>query len=219
MLHILSLPAIYLLELTTLCNNHCAGCSNLHAANQTAQTAPAKIWKTWLANFGPEAAQIRLSGGEPSLHPDFFEILEAATAYDAWVTVFTNGRWKNPEEFVKRLRNWPKLSGLLISLHGSCAKSHEAFNQTPGSFQETLANIELAVKNGLNVALSTVLHRHNLLELEAIVALGKTLGVQHIAFNRFLSAPDPSLEPSSKALYQAVQKIERIRQNGEQVKY
>ncbi len=179
----------------------------------------ADLWRRWLAEFGPEAVQIRLTGGEPTLHPQFFQILKAATSYDAWVTVFTNGRWRQPEDLVRQLAGWPRLSGLLVSLHGASPEAHEAFSGVPGSFAETVANIRLAIAAGVRVALSTIITRHSWREVSAIVELGRQLGVQHVAFNRYLGAPDDRIEPTVSQFRAAVQKIESLIATGEPVKY
>ncbi len=78
-----SWPAIYALELTATCNNHCQGCSNIYATDRALPPMSASTWEAWLATFAPEAVRIRLTGGEPTLHPEFFRILQAATAFDA----------------------------------------------------------------------------------------------------------------------------------------
>jgi len=81
---------VYALEVTPACNSRCPGCSNVYATDRTPSSPlSASTWEALLAPFAPEAVQIRLTGGEPTLHPEFFRILEAATSYDAWVTVFT----------------------------------------------------------------------------------------------------------------------------------
>jgi len=179
----------------------------------------ASTWEALLAPFMPETVQIRLTGGEPTLHPEFFSILETATAYDARVTVFTNGRWTDPLQLVTQLRDWPNLSGLLMSLHGARPESHEAFSRVPGSFEETLANIQLAIDYGITVALSTIITHKSWNELEAIVELGQRLGVQHIAFNRYLGGPLPGIEPTLEEVRSAVTKIESLIQSGVPVKY
>jgi radical SAM protein with 4Fe4S-binding SPASM domain len=172
-----------------------------------------------LADFGPEAVQIRLSGGEPTLHPDFFRILDAASSYDAQVTVFTNGRWVDPGGFVEQLRRRHQQGGLLVSLHGASAESHEAFSGVTGSFEETVANILLAVDEGIQLALCTVITCHNLGELEEIVEMGRQLGAEHVAFNRYLGYPLPDIEPAPEEMSAAVSTIERLIREGHPVKY
>lgn len=218
-MNVLSWPAIYVLEITPLCNNRCPGCSNVYADNRTPPPMSAAQWQTLLASFGPEAVQMRLTGGEPTLHPEFLRILDVATSYDAWVTIFTNGRWLNPQHLVRQLRGQKQLSGLLISLHGATPASHAAFSGVRGSFAETLANIRLAIDNDLPVALSTVITRRNVAEIEAIVDLGRQLGVQKVAFNRYLGSPLPIIEPSSDELRQAIARVEALARQGLPVTY
>jgi radical SAM protein with 4Fe4S-binding SPASM domain len=211
---VLSSPAIYTLELTGACNHLCVGCSNVYAAARAPMPLPAAVWEQWLENIGPDAVWIRLSGGEPTLHPEFERILAAATSYDALVTVFTNGRWRSPRELMATLQQRPKLAGLLVSLHGASAATHEAFTGVSGAFDETLANIRLALDHGLTVALSTVLTRHNVDEIDALVELGRRLGVQHVAFNRYIGRSLPELEPTPLQLKQALRHIEKLIQRG-----
>jgi AdoMet-dependent heme synthase len=218
-LRILSRPATFALELTSQCNNRCVGCSNVYHDARTTQVMSAASWADLLSSFADDAVHIRLTGGEPTLHPDFFAILETATAYRAWVTIFTNGRWQDPQTFVERVRGWPRLAGLLISLHGAHPASHEAFTGVPGSFAETVQNIRLAVDRGIIVALSTVLTHHSWNEVRDVVGFVDTLGIDHVAFNRFLGAPIEGVNPHPDELRAALQTIEELRHVGAPVKY
>jgi radical SAM protein with 4Fe4S-binding SPASM domain len=219
-MYILSVPAIYALELTSACNSRCPGCSNVYAAHRSGRPPlSAQEWRDLLSPFISEAVQIRLTGGEPTLHPEFSHIFEEVASHDAWVTVFTNGRWKDPKQFVKRIQGRRHFSGLLISLHGANATSHEAFSGVPGSFDETVANIRLAEENEITVALSTVITRYSCNELEAVVELGQELGVHHIAFNRFIGAPLPEIEPTEEQTQAAILRVQELAQVGAAVKY
>lgn len=219
-MHVLSLPAIYALEITSLCNNRCPGCSNVYASRRSGPSPMSALeWYDILAPFISEAVQIRLTGGEPTLHPEFLGILEHATSHDAWVTVFTNGRWKDPERFVASVRDRCHFSGLLISLHGADAVSHEAFSGVPGSFNETISNIKLAVENGITVALSTVITRHSWDEVDAVVELGQALGVHHIAVNRYIGGPFDGIEPTWEQVQAAILRVQELAQAGVAIKY
>jgi radical SAM protein with 4Fe4S-binding SPASM domain len=180
---------------------------------------PAATWVALIDTFADAAVHLRLTGGEPTLHPEFFEILKAATSHRAWVTVFTNGRWGEPASFVTRLRDWPRLAGLLISVHGARPSSHEAFNGVTGSFDETVTNVRLAVEHGVTVALSTVITHRNWDELDAVVELADSLGTSHVAFNRYLGPALPGIEPSREELRAAVETIETLRETSAPAKY
>jgi radical SAM protein with 4Fe4S-binding SPASM domain len=218
-MHVLSLPAIYALELTMACNNRCPGCSNLHKNDRSIRPLTGQAWESLLAQFGPAAAQIRLTGGEPTLHPQFQRILECATSYEAWVTVFTNGRWRDPTRFVRSVKDRLHFSGLLVSLHGARAEEHEAFSQVIDSSRETLANIRLAIAQGIPVALSTVITRFNSAQLEDMLQLRRDLGATQVVFNRYLGEEAPELEPDPESLRGIVKRIETWVRSGEPVKY
>lgn len=203
----LSRPVIYTLELTPACNNLCPECSNSFTTRRTALCWSQTEWIALLQEIGPDAVRIRLTGGEPTLHPHFIPILETAAAYHAAVTIFTNGRWHDPLHLVNQIKRQSNIAGLLISLHGASAQSHQAFTLTPNSFAETTANIRLAIDQGLRVALSVVLNQDNQDEIEAICELGLQWGVDHIAFNRFMGPPQSPYSLNSDQMMRAVKII------------
>jgi|YNPNPStandDraft_1061719.scaffolds.fasta_scaffold25812_3 radical SAM protein with 4Fe4S-binding SPASM domain len=215
----LSQPAILTLELTPACGNRCAGCSNSYAAVRGRPPLPAAQWEQWLASFGPEAVRIRLSGGEPTLHPEFERILEAAASYEAWVSIFTNGRWPDPARLLARLRGRANIVGLLVSLHGARASTHEAFTRQCGSFAETLRNVRLALEAGVTVAFCAVLTRQNVGEIEGVVELAQRLGVQHVAFNRYVGPALPDIELSPTQMRDVIGRVERLISAGLPVRY
>lgn len=218
-MYVLSSPAIYALEITPACQNRCPGCSNIYSGQRIPAVTDADTWIKWLAVIGPAAVQIRLTGGEPTLHPGFMRILQAATSYHAQVTVFTNGRWQQPAALVSALARMPHLSGLLVSLHGANAQQHEAFSGVQGSFAETLANVQIALAAGVPVALSTVITRQNWHAVAEVVDLGRALGVQHVAFNRYLGIPAPAIDLDEPQQRAACAEIERLIAAGAGAKY
>jgi AdoMet-dependent heme synthase len=219
-MNVLSLPAIYSLEITPACNNRCPGCSNVYTAEHGSPAAmSAQAWRRLLLPFIGEAVQIRLTGGEPTLHPEFLQLFDEVTAHDAQVTVFTNGRWAEPETLLQHVRGRPNFSGFLISLHGADASRHEAFSGVKGSFGEALGNVRRAVDAGVPVALSTVITRYNWDALEDVAELAQRLGAHHVAYNRYIGAPLPAIEPTDEQNRAAVRQIQALVQAGAAVKY
>ncbi len=226
MLRYLSAPVFYALELTPACNNRCPGCSNGFNARQwggegRASSAPlrADAWRRILAAIAPYVQRLKLTGGEPTLHPDFEAIVAEIESRRLDFTLFTNGRWQHPAEQIAFLRRCEHLTGLLVSLHGATAATHEAFSAAPGSFAETLANVQRAISAGIPVAFSVVLTTHNLGELSALVALAERYRARTVVFNRYLGAPIPGLTLTDAELRQAVAEIETLRQTRRPVKY
>lgn len=216
---VLSQPAVFTLEITSACSNLCSACSNPYAKTRDSLCLSAAVWQTWLAQFGPEAVRIRLSGGEPTLHPEFDRILTAATNYEALVSIFTNGCWPDHNKLVSLLRRHRNIAGVLVSLHGARAATHEAFTGIKGSFDETLTNVQRALDAGIVVALCMVLTRANADELEEIVDLAQRLGVQHIAFNRYVGPSQPEIELPISRMRTVILRLEEMIVAGLPVRY
>lgn len=207
----LSRPLFYSFELTPACNNQCPVCSNVF----TRQLAflSASEWRKITDQIAPHAEVLKITGGEPTLHPEFGEIIRYIGQKNISFTLFTNGRWRNPQVVIDLLTSVPQFKGFLISLHGPNVCSHEGFTHTPGSFEDTCKNIERAVLAGLSVHTSTVLTRYNWNRLQEIVSLAQTLGAKRAVFNRYLGPPVSEIEPEEWQLQAAVCELELLRNN------
>lgn len=99
-----------LIEVTDRCNLTCPTCyaeSSPHAGRHRTLEEIEKMFDTVVKNEGnPDI--IQLSGGEPTIHPRFFEILDMAkTKPVKHLMVNTNGiRIAQDEEFVKRMATY-----------------------------------------------------------------------------------------------------------------
>jgi radical SAM protein with 4Fe4S-binding SPASM domain len=227
MLHVLSTPVLYAWELTPACNNRCVGCPNVFPRDRQTQVdgesapEPPRFadWRAVLDRLAPHAQRLKLTGGEPTLHPDFQSIVEYLDVVGVEFVVFTNGRWLEPTALLDVLAGSRRLVGLLVSLHGAQAQSHESFTGVPGSFEETVENIRLAVAQGITVAISLVLTCHNVDHTADIVELSEQLGAHHVVFNRYLGPAIDGITPSPTDLARAARDIGALRCQGRAVKF
>jgi len=214
-------PIFCYVELTPACNNHCPGCGNIFADDRALPPLSSAEWQVILTKLHPHVYRLKLTGGEPTTHPEFEAIIRIIQKLDIPFALFTNTRWHTPAQLIALLRDTPQCKGLLVSLHGATATSHDAFTNVSGSFYETCANIRRAVAAGLSVTTSTVITKHNWQESGAIVALSQDLGAHHSVFNRYLGPLLPEIEPSPEQLQHAIQTVEYTSQwptNGQQSK-
>ncbi len=203
----------FFLELTPSCNNACPGCGNVFANDRSRTSLSARQWRTILDRIAPSVFCLEVTGGEPTLHPEFEEIVRYVGDLETPFNLFTNARWTEPERLISCLAE-AQPARLLVSLHGARPHSHEAFSGVPGSFVEMIDNVRYAIEKGLTITTSTVLTRHNYAEIEEIVTLSRALNVQHATFQRYIGAALPGLEPQANELRQAVDCIERAGDNG-----
>jgi len=91
--------------------------------------------------------KIILTGGEPTIHPDFLKIFSfIRKKFPQLIIEFdTNGRRFYYASFVKEVLSFGRMN-IYISLHGFDKKSHDAVTRTPGSFLQTVKGIENILK-------------------------------------------------------------------------
>jgi radical SAM protein with 4Fe4S-binding SPASM domain len=219
-------PVSFYLELTPLCNSNCAGCGNVFtergSQQKTGITPPplsAGSWAQILKELKPYAYRLKLTGGEPTIHPEFETIVESVSSLQIPFTLFTNGRWQAPERLCSLLNCISCFDGFLVSLHGPTPTAHEAFTGQPGSFAETLTSIRMAIKAKLPVSLSCVITRHNWHLAEEMLKTATQLGADSVVFNRYLGPPTTGLAAGPEELRAAVRSIRALRAAGEHVKF
>ena len=209
------------LELTHACDNRCPGCSNVFvqekAHRSTLLPPPLDLvgWRRILEKLRPYVHSLRLTGGEPTLHPEFVAIVRTVGDLLLPFSVFTNGRWRDPAHLIASLSEIPQLRSLLVSLHGANDADHTAFCGIAGAFEETCANIGRAVEAGVTVNTSTVITHRNFDDIAAIARLSRDLGASFAVFNRLVGKA--SCAPSPSQLRHAVDQVEQLRSEGQPI--
>lgn len=158
-----------LLHITERCNLRCRHC---YAGEAGDHSLP--VWQVLSAAEELEALQglrLMLSGGEPLLHPDFWEINDCLDQLDLRVILMTNGTLVD-ETIARRL----KVQEVQVSLDGM-ADSHDLIRGR-GSYDKTLGSVKLLKAAGLDVSIATMVHAGNLGEFGELAALVGELGVR-----------------------------------------
>lgn len=114
-------------ELTARCNLDCKMCYIHKRANDPAAKREELTTEQWIALAKAAQEQgmllLLLTGGEPFVRRDFFDIYDACTALGLSVSINTNGTCITPE-IIKRLkRNAP--ARINITLYGASSETYE----------------------------------------------------------------------------------------------
>lgn len=125
--------------------------------------------------------RIKLTGGEPLLHPQVAELIALAHRHGLRLTMETNGVLCSPgiaaaiaacrEPFVA------------VSLDGTEAATHEWVRGVAGSFEGALAGVRRLAAAGLRPQLIMAVMRHNRGQMAALVRLAEDLGAGSVKFN------------------------------------
>lgn len=116
-----------------------------------------------------------LTGGEPFIRPDFFEILEALLSMGIIVDVNTNGTLID-EKVADRLLSCPP-SKINITLYGASRESYERLCGDGAAFDRVLRAIDLLLERKFLVCLNATLTPENAEEMDAISTIAKSKGL------------------------------------------
>jgi len=161
------------LELTTGCNLRCVHCwQGEKARPKTLKLEEIKVIIKRLAELG--VTSLRITGGEPMIHPNFWEIMEEAAHSDLSIVLRTNGTLID-EAATNRFRDYPIIFTEL-SVDGFTSQDHDGFRRKKGSLQKTFLALDLLIKNGVETRVKTVMSRKN---IGSLLDLGKLLARDH----------------------------------------
>lgn len=173
----------YLTEGCNLACRHCWLSPKLHTESTPYSTLPPTIFTKILdqaKSLGLEA--VKLTGGEPLLHPEIQEILQILKERNIPFTIESNGVLCTPE-LAKIIAAACRGASVSVSLDGADAESHEWVRGIKGSFDAALSGIRNLVNVGIKPQIIMTVMNHNKMQLEAIVRLAETLGAESVKFN------------------------------------
>lgn len=159
---------------------HCSSNSEQGHPNELSTTEVKRLFDQ-LASAG--VVDLAISGGEPLLRKDIYELIGYAKSIGFSVGIGSHGA-KITRKSAVRLRN-ASIDRLQISLDG-LQTSHEALRLRPGLFARALETIKMALAEDLRVHICCTINRLNVGELEDVVALAARLGVFRVNFSRFV---------------------------------
>ena len=180
-------PRLVFWETTAACNLRCSHCRRTDVEDEVSpddlSTEEAKSLIDELADWGRTI--LVLSGGEPLLRPDIFELMSYAEGKGLIVALATNGTLIDGP-MAERIREGGA-HRVSISLDGADEATHDAFRRLPGSFRSALAGINALRAEDVPVQINVTVAKHNAHQLDAMVSLAKELGA--VALHLFLLVP------------------------------
>lgn len=168
---------------TNACNARCLHCSSnstVCTADELS-TAEAKDMVDQLADAG--VVDLAVSGGEPLLRADIFEILAYATSRAMSVGIGSNG-----SNLTSAQAGSLKASGInrfQVSLDGF-EDTHDRLRQWPGLFRKAIRTVEVAAATGIRVHVCFTITRLNASTLRAFAEFVTTLPVARLNISRYV---------------------------------
>lgn len=174
-------------EITRRCNLRCVHCrssSELEVKEHPDfSTEEGKRVIDDIASFCKPV--VVLSGGEPLLRDDWFELAKYGTEKGLRMCLATNGTLVTHETCKKIKEAGIKMVSL--SLDGSSPEVHDNFRQQPGAFEGTINAARLFRKNGIEFLINSSFTKRNQDEIPKVYRLAKELGAT--AWYMFMIVP------------------------------
>jgi len=182
-------PSVFTLELTARCNMNCRHCY----LNLPANDRQARARELTLAEIDDIAGQAvdlgalwcLLTGGEPLLREDFFDIYLALKRKGLLISVFTNATLIT-DEHVRLWREYPPRD-LEVTVYGVTPETFERITQRSGSHSAFMRGLDKLRDAGVPVRLKTMVLRSNFHEFPAIADFCDARTKDYFRFDPFLN--------------------------------
>lgn len=166
-------------HITYHCPERCSFCSEEHrmSAYEAFPVTFGRVARVLREQAERGVESVHFTGGEPTIHPKFVEILQLAKKLGMRTSIGTIGTRLAEPAFAERV--YPYLDEALFSLHGPDAATHEALTRRPGSFARLERAMALGRAHpGFKLFVNTVLVRDNAAKLVDTVRLARDRGAE-----------------------------------------
>lgn len=172
----LDAPICLTWELTYACNLSCVHCLSSSGRRDPRELTTAEC-RALIDEFERmQVFYVNIGGGEPTVRPDFWELVDHATAHHVGVKFSTNGI-KITEPVARRLAASDYVD-VQISLDGASEEVNDAV-RGDGSYRTALRAMEhLAAAGFAGFKVSVVVTRQNVTQLDQLQAIADRFGAQ-----------------------------------------
>jgi MoaA/NifB/PqqE/SkfB family radical SAM enzyme len=167
-------PLFVAWQITSLCNMRCH-----HCCEDSGHLMPNEMNRKMVLDLCRQIAELNvpyvaISGGEPMLHPQFFEVCRALRSRGIALKVETNGELVTQEAVRKMARLG--LRSVQISVDGATADTHERV-RVKGRWQDAVDAVRRLVAAGVRTEIVFVPTKFNIQETGEVIDLASSLGV------------------------------------------
>jgi len=186
------LPRRIYWELTRTCNLRCVHCRAIPIELASPDDLPTHVCLDIMDQIAEVChPALVLTGGEPLLREDVFELAAYGKSRGFRMGLATNGT-RVTAEVAKQIKE-AGFDRIGISIDGPDAATHDLFRQVPGAFDAAIAGIHHLKRLGMYVQINTSVTKHNAGQLEAILELMLRLEID--AWHLFLLVPVKEFYP------------------------
>lgn len=199
-------------NITRTCNLRCVHCySDSEAANYPGELDWSQMQSVVDDLAAYQVPALLLSGGEPLVHPKFFDLVDLASSKGLKLTISTNGTLITPEKAA--LLKAAQVAYVGISLDG-IGKIHDEFRRKEGAFDAAVRGFRACHEVGQKTGLRLTLTRHNVENIDKILDFIDEEDIQRVCFYHLVPAGRGSAlqmltaEESRRAIDTLIERVE-----------
>jgi len=176
------------IELTARCNNNCRHCY-INLPPEDTEAIKRELSLKEISDIADEAVSLGalsclVTGGEPLLRKDFFDIYLSLKKKGLLLSVFTNATLVN-EKHVELFKEYPPRE-IEVSVYGVTKETYGRVTRNPGSFDAFMRGLNLLLQNGLKVRFKAMALRSNLHEMPLIAKFCRERTKDYFRFDPLL---------------------------------
>ena len=124
---------------------------------------------------------VKLSGGEPLMHPEFTKFLDIIKMNSLDLVLETNGVLCS-EKIAAEIATVPKRF-VSVSIDGCDSETHDWIRRSKGSFDQAIKAVQMLCANGTSPQIIMTVMKRNYDQIASAVLLAEKLGASSIKFN------------------------------------
>jgi hopanoid biosynthesis associated radical SAM protein HpnH len=193
-------PLVLMLEPTHICNLACSGCGRIREYADTIKEMMSLDECLQSVDECP-APVVTITGGEPFLYPNLFELIEEVLKRGKHIYLCTNALLL--EKGLDSMRSHPNIT---INVHlDGMEETHDRILERKGTFKSAIAGIKKAKSLGFRVCTNTTIFKEtDLAEIDTLFSLLTEMKVDGI-----LVAPGFGYEAVGEKLFLERREIEK----------
>ena len=172
----LDAPICLTWELTYGCNLACVHCLSSSGRRDPGELSTEQVFALVDELQRLQVFYVNIGGGEPTIRPDFYDIVDRCVERGVGVKFSTNGSTMTPGRAARLTAT--DYVDVQISIDGADASTNDAV-RGEGSFAAALRAMDALAGAGFGpFKISVVVTRHNIPQLDAFAGLAATFGAQ-----------------------------------------
>ena len=173
------------LHLTYHCPEKCLFCSEEHRMQRYSRfpVTWGRVAKTLRIHAQRGVRNVHFTGGEPTIHPRFLDVLRLSQKLGMRTSIGTIGTMLSRPNFAEKVL--PFLNEALFSVHGSTAEIHDRLTQRIGSFDTVCTAMRrcIEVQPNFSLFVNIVMTKHNIDDIPNVVRMVQKMGAKLIVIS------------------------------------